>query len=50
MQDEQGAELGAAFLSRLVEWREVPAVSGVHQTVVFDQHGCHINMLWKGKN
>lgn len=45
MEDEEGAELGATFLSCLVEWREVPAISGIHQTVVLDQHGCHINML-----
>ena len=45
MKDQQGAELRAAFLGRLVQRCEVPAVRGIHKAVVLDQHGRHINML-----
>ena len=48
MEDEEGAELCAALLSRLVERCKVPAIRGIHQAVVLDQHGRHIHML-KGR-
>lgn len=47
MQDEERAELCAAFLSCLMQGSEVPAVGGIHKAVVLDQHSCHINMLKK---
>ena len=49
VQDEQGAELGAALLGSLVERREVPAVGRIHQAVVPNQHCSHIHMLQKKK-
>ena len=37
MQDEESTQLGAAFLSSLMEGREVPAIQGIHRAAVLDQ-------------
>ncbi len=47
VQDQEGAELRAPLLSGFVKRREVPAVRGIHETVVLDQHGRNINVLWR---
>lgn len=47
VEDEEGAELGPPLLSSLVKWREVPAVGGIYKTVVLDQHGRNIYMLYR---
>ncbi len=49
MEDQEGAELSAALLSRLMKGSEAPPVCGIHQAVELDEHGSNIHMLgWEG--
>lgn len=45
MGQQQGTELGAAFLRRFVEGRESPLVGGVHTSVVLDEQGGDVHVL-----
>lgn len=49
MSQQQGAELGAAFLRRFVEGGESPFVGGIHARVVLNQQGGYVHMLDGGE-